>query len=279
MSTRKPKSKRNMRRRRPAIRSSTTIPRSPQLMPRHFITHLKYTDIVHTSLNNPGQSFVALRYRANSLYDPDPLLGGPSYTGFNEFAAFYEYYRVLSVQFTVEFTNLESNTALTAVIIALNLDPGTTPGSVLESWFNNPLCRHHVVSIRGGQDRGRLSRVYSGKFVTGAAGYMLDDTYRAPVNNNPTNVWYVAFGVFSNDTVMSSGMSYTLTMNTKVRFEELKDLVNPSAAARAARLSTAVSSGQSNPPAVHDNGPRPGCLVPRRLGAAKANSPIHYLDE
>jgi len=106
---------------------------------------------------------------------------------------------------------------------------------------------------------------------------LLDDTYRAPVNNNPTNLWYLAFGVFSNDATMTYGMSYTLTMTAKVRFEELKDLVNPSSIARAARLPPAVSSGSSIPPADAGKGPRPGCLVPLRLGAAKANTPMYII--
>jgi len=194
----------------------------PQIMPRSFDTHLTFLDTTHTSINNPGTSFVALRYKANSAYDLDPLIGGTTIAGFAELSALYVYYRVIDVVFDVSMSNLETGTAVSAVILPFNLDPGATPGSVLESWFMNPYARTHILGPRGGMDSGRLISKYSGRRVTGTPAYLFDDNYRALTTGNPVNTWYVALGLFTNSTVFSSGVSITIRIKLRVRFTELR---------------------------------------------------------
>lgn len=84
--TRTEKSSRN-----PVARSATQVAVAPDRM----TVKLRYADQVTLSTTSLG--YASYFMRLNSVYDPDFSSTGHQPTGYDEWAAFYNYYRVLSV--------------------------------------------------------------------------------------------------------------------------------------------------------------------------------------
>lgn len=105
--------KRIIRKRNPRRRRGKTIQdnRSPVvpinnrfaatvLSPDRIMVKLKFAYV----LNISGTSSQVYTFVGNSVYDPDPLVGGTSAEGFNEWLAFYDYHRVHRSAINVEVT-------------------------------------------------------------------------------------------------------------------------------------------------------------------------------
>jgi hypothetical protein len=99
-------------------------------MPRELIYTFIYSDgQTQMQLNNVGQLSVTTNYKINNLYDFDDRFSSGSPSNYNGFALFYHQYRVLSIAYRIEVTNLEDFPVFAVVT------PTTTPGDISASSY------------------------------------------------------------------------------------------------------------------------------------------------
>jgi len=193
-------------------------------LPQSMRVELPWTD--ENLVKSGGAAFVKWRYRMNSVFDPDPIIGGRSAYNFNIWAALYRRYRV--IQFVIEsvVTNNEtfpvivnaapSDADIDAAIVSVStaLSVGELPHAIKPQMLSNV----------GGLDRCTFRTVINLPTYMGNRGSYMDDvTFAAIVNANP------AFPIFYNITVVSgSGANLTtgVTQHTKCYFRTLFTDVN-----------------------------------------------------
>jgi len=91
--------------------SNVTIQRN--IISETTITVLHYTDLTLSRLNAAAAQFALFSLRLNDVYDPDPLFGTGSLSGFNEYCQFYNRYRVLSAKVHWEIVNTTNQDIMT----------------------------------------------------------------------------------------------------------------------------------------------------------------------
>jgi hypothetical protein len=194
----------------------------PHGMPFHttMTAWLKYDDtsIVRT---NVGATFVGWRYRMNSAFDPDPLLGTGALPGFNEYASFYVAYRVVDFAWSITLTNDELF-PMTTYAVPLNQDPGPNPSNGLT------LAANYKGSVRGLSAIGGPNARFSGRVnlanMFGIAGYNYDDDFNAGVAANPSVPLFFLVGAQTPAPLTVSGLVITVRLSFRVIFNRRKNL-------------------------------------------------------
>jgi len=149
-------------------------------------------------------------FRANSLFDPDYTTAGSQPTGFDQYAALYQHYRVLSSTCQMNIVNTSGQ----PVIAWCELSG--TPGSLTAPEL--PLTRgraaYKTLSPTGGNDNCTLTNVYDGVKFFGKSFW--DRDHQAAVGGNPGE------DVFFNTGFAPVSESYsgaTADMNVVIIFE------------------------------------------------------------
>jgi len=91
------------------------------LSPDRIMVKLKFAYVLNVS----GVSAQVYTFVGNSVYDPDPLVGGTSAEGFNEWLAFYDYHRVHRSAINVEVTPDYSGSAPNQSNVRIFVIPST----------------------------------------------------------------------------------------------------------------------------------------------------------
>jgi hypothetical protein len=106
----------------------STIPRSlmgASPFPPYMVRKLTYFEPGFV-LQDPLNPFAIKEWRANDVFDPDPLLGGVSAVGFSELAAIYSLFRVEHVAFRFEVAANESAFAVSFGVSLRDTQPTTS---------------------------------------------------------------------------------------------------------------------------------------------------------
>jgi hypothetical protein len=203
----------------PQGRGNSIIPRGMPF-PTTMSAWLQYDDtsIVRT---NVGATFVGWRYRMNSAFDPDPLLGTGALPGFNEYASFYVAYRVVNFAWTVSLANDELF-PMTTYVVPLNQDPGPNPSNGLT------LAANYKGAIRGLSAIGGPTARFAGSVnlanMFGIAGYNYDDDFNAGIAANPSVPLFLLIGAQSPAVFTLSGLVITVRLSYNVVFNRRKNL-------------------------------------------------------
>lgn len=101
------------------------------VVPATTIVTLRYKDTTLSRLNAGGANFSVFSLRLNDVYDPDPALSSGSITGFAQWAAFYNHYRVRSVTVRWQLGNFTA-APIYAYMLATtnNIVPATVFGAI-----------------------------------------------------------------------------------------------------------------------------------------------------
>jgi len=194
---------------------------SRQPIPDNMIIDLKYQDST-ISRNNAGAVYCSWRYRLNAVYDPDPLVGSGSITGYNEWAAMYQSYRVIGFRYEVTLVNMESFPVVVYLAPTL-FDAGANYSSINQiSEF--PYGRKNMLSMAGGQDRCYLAGDISIARLEGSKSVFTDDYFTSPVTSNPTNVRYLNIG-FEGPTTLVKGLLISVRLIYRTQFYRRQNLV------------------------------------------------------
>jgi hypothetical protein len=199
-----------------AIRESNSI-RIPRLMytPESVVVDLTYPDTVYAK-NNVGSAFLSWRYRMNSIYDPDPLVGSGSVPGYSFWAAGYNSYRVLKLGYSIDIANLEGS-PVDVVVVPSNIDLGANYANTNEL-FGQPHATQHLLSAKNGMDRARLTgKLDLGRFYGSVPQYLGNDAFGSGFGTNPGTILYLNVGAVSSALfTVNNGLDYRLTLTYTV---------------------------------------------------------------
>jgi len=127
----------------------------------------------------------------NSAYDPDYTYTGGSCSAFSQWAALYNYYRVLEFHYEIEIVNLETFPILVALAPVSAVPSISNVYDIAEL----PMSKKGTLSAKGGQDRRifkgtvRLSRFLGSQVV------FYSDGYASTINANPSLLAYFVVGL------------------------------------------------------------------------------------
>lgn len=175
---------------------------------------MKWSGVFTTSSSSP-----IYRYRLNSLWDPDLQAVAPSQPyGFDQLAALYGRYRVISCNYSINFYNATNVTRC----VAVPANQATFPNGVSDA-VSNPRAQWKV-QIPGGSTQTIHGKVYMPSIVgRNKAQYMADDRFQAQTDTSP--VEQVDLNIFTADLADNGvGVTATVTLSYVVEFFDVKTL-------------------------------------------------------
>jgi len=192
--------------------------------PDSVITDLTYPDTVYAK-NNIGSAFLSWRYRMNSIYDPDPLVGSGSVPGYTFWSGAYTYYRVLTLGYSIQIMNLEGS-PVDVVVVPSIADLGANYSGTNEL-FGMPYATQSAISTKGGMDRALLKgHIDLGKFTGNTTQYLGNDAYGSSFGTNPGAMNYLNVGGVSSALfTVNNGLDYRVTLTYTVLFTGRKNQI------------------------------------------------------
>jgi len=228
MKTRNNKTKRNRKQRN--NRPTSGIDRfvaagRTDVVPYSSTKWLNYVDSTLVR-NNAGSNYLVFYMRLNSAYDPDPLLLSGSLSGFSEWAAFYQYYRVEKVQISWGVVNKEAFPVKVGFLATAAPVPISGQLAAINTLENGEAQGPATVSQAGGQDRAMLIRTYDlAKIWGNTAQYRADDNWGAVTNTNPGFLVQGAFVAYASNNFVN-GLDSDLRLRFQVKFYARKQLLS-----------------------------------------------------
>jgi hypothetical protein len=173
------------------------IPRSLRIVPDRFYTKLSFIGSGSATITSPAVH-TSFRYVPSSAYDVDPGLGSAAMPGYADLAALYGAYRVTVSQMEIEFSSTNNAYAVTAVLLPLNVDPGSAPTfTTVASWPGNPRSNYKLLPLLGGPTTIMKMKV-STEEMFGTKAVYFDPNWAAATNTTPNDNWYWAVGLISD---------------------------------------------------------------------------------
>jgi hypothetical protein len=195
------------------LRTQRDVIRIPlnRFITESVIVDLTYPDTVYTR-SNAGFTYLSWRYRVNSIYDPDPLVGTGPVPGFSFWQNAFKLYRVLKIGYSIDLSNLES-APVDVIAVPTNNDIGANFVAINEM-FGNPFASQALLSSAGGMDRARLKGSLDlGEFWGSVPQYLGDPGFASATTTNPANLLFLNIGgsSASNFTALK-GLDYRVTL-------------------------------------------------------------------
>jgi hypothetical protein len=183
------------------IYGDTKIIRGPT--PDSVLVDLYFQDTTFTR-NNAGSTICSWRYRINSAFDPDPLLGSGSLSGFVEWSLMYTHYRVVEFGYDVQISNQESFPMI--VLCAPSLpDVGANYPSV-DQLSEFPYGRKNIISAKTGNDRCRFKGKVDIARLEGTKEAIYDSTFASQVTTNPAQLRFFNVGFSGGTNILVNGV-------------------------------------------------------------------------
>lgn len=170
---------------------TTTVNPMKGPWPTRTITHCTYADQFDITL--VADVLNTYTFNANGLFDPDQTGAGHQPLGFDQLAAQYAKYRVLSVAYHVTFGYTTANGTTVLCNVAMvngSTVPSRYPMSEATHCKQAVCGSFHPVVISGTFDLTKLN--------TDREKYRIDDRYAAAITANPAEVMYLHVSAFSN---------------------------------------------------------------------------------
>lgn len=167
--------------------SHITTRRNGYLLPDRQMVKLAYTYMQVDSTDVAG--LYARTFSGNSLFDPDPSVGGAQPTGFDQYAAFYRFYHVAGCKIRLEFINTDSSSVIQCGVV-----PGTNQLAAGDLTVMYPLEWPYSVERTLGPLTSSFSRCMLNRYMSTKKiyGYKTSNNgnYISAVSASPTNQWY-----------------------------------------------------------------------------------------
>jgi hypothetical protein len=195
------------------------------MMPDSVLVDLVYPDTTLTHTNN-AFTYLSWRYRANSVYDPDPTIGSGSVPGYSFWATGYNSYRVISLGYSIDLSNLETS-PVDVVACPSVADLGANY-TAMNELFGNPYASQALLSAKGGMDRARLTGAIDlGQFWGNSGQYLNDDGFGGSVGGNPSvSLFLNVGGVSAAAFTTGNGLDYRITLTYTTLWYGRKILVS-----------------------------------------------------
>lgn len=216
------KQRKNTRRTRPNKRNQNRgteiLEVRGNVVPDTLRTHLMFKDQELSRFNAAGAQFSVFYLRLNNLFDPDPLLGTGSVSGFTELCALYTKYRVLSCEIDWEVGNFGAAPIFLYYYPSVTL---TIPASVIgaisqaETPYATPV--HLVAPVNSAPNIVRFPKrnVVLSRLFGNPIEYYANEDYVGTATSSPagpTTSLYLIFVAYSSVT-----WAYNLNSNIRLR--------------------------------------------------------------
>lgn len=222
MSTRKKTTRKQKKHKRSALLESLlpttrSVPRSVHVrLPASYDITIVYT--VKFTVATAAQ-FLTKLFNSNSAADPG-ITGSPGYVPlYSEFSAMYAYSRVLGFEYRIDCSNRN-----TFPVDVFEINSSGTPGTGQQIIIaGNPYGRKSRLSgATGGKDSIALHSGYITICdIVGERAPLTDDTFRAAVNANPTDLTWLGVGFESvGGSNITSGIDCSISLALVVRFSD-----------------------------------------------------------
>jgi len=198
-----------------------------QVTPTRIERSLYYIDenLVRT---NAGSQYLVYDLKVNDLFDPDPLILSGSVSGFSEYMAFYDLYRVLKVKLDLEISNNEDFSILWGVVFSTAALAGIAGSKIIAlSYLENGLTSGaKILAAKGGSDRGKFTaELPVWKILGNKKEYMADISYTGFGSASPGSILYMSLIVVSaTNTNLTNGVSTFLKLGMHSEFFSRKPL-------------------------------------------------------
>jgi len=165
----------------------------------------KHSGVTHHTGITSDETDVTLRFRSvdavtgagplyvksfapNAAYDVDPALGSTETYGFDEYAALYSYYRVISYSYVLRFScNTLTSDPVTVYILNTNTQPS---GTRFDLFSTNPYCQTKVLTAYGNSNTITFRGRHAVSQIVGSLAPETEDNYRALTSASPADlVW------------------------------------------------------------------------------------------
>lgn len=188
-----------------------------------------FSSAISRNVAAPDQMDVPLRFRSefallgvglgvrsftpNAAFDVDPLLGSTETYGFDEYAALYSYYRVISYSYDIRVTNCNTTTPSPIYVLNTNTDPSLA-GTRFDLYSTNPHCKTDLLAPHPG---ARSSRTFKGRHqvstILGAAVVEYEDNYRSLTTAVPADLVWLTIAA---ETIAVSGGTSSVNLGVIV---------------------------------------------------------------
>lgn len=169
--------------------ASTVVMKNPTGMADRTLLKMKYVERVSLADGVGGVGAIQV-YRANSVYDPDYTGTGAQPLSLDQWANFYNYYKVLGCKIDVKAFPLTSTVANANCILAIVPTPTimtVTTDTITASQM--PYAKTFFVGPANGGVIGHASQYMSTKKIFGKKD-VDDEEYKALLSASPQNAWY-----------------------------------------------------------------------------------------
>lgn len=189
--------------------------------PKNKIIKLRYATIV--GLNAATGAAAGHSFRANSIYDPDNTGIGHQPLGHDQWALFYNHYRVLGAKITINFASSGAGHSMVAGCFLDDDASGPTP-------FDNEGIiekggKYRVMDDAGGPGNRTIVCKYSAKKFHNASNVKDRDDLKAAFGSNPSEMAYFVLWAQALNTAVDPGVVYcNVKIDYIVSLEEAKDL-------------------------------------------------------
>jgi hypothetical protein len=194
---------------------------------------------------NALASFFVREFQINSLFDPDPLIGGGSVSGYSDLVNLYNRNIVTHVRLSVDMVNIEPGTVVGAYLIFRDVQPSTVILSQLDAISSAevaPATRVKMMGTVSGQPRCRLrARIPLATIIGRPLEYLTDISYAASANSNPPQLLWAAIVLFTYTplTLLVNGVAVAATLDFRTNWysgQKALDYTNPRLQARQRHL-------------------------------------------
>lgn len=209
--------KRMMRRRGKKTTVSSLLASS--VRPNRLLVKLPYSDFYSKIFTSTGPQGQTQAWNLNSIFDPDRTGVGHQPLGYDQWATFYNRYRVFKVAYNISCTNLGADQSIYGGITATN---GVFGNFTSMAPFEQPHTKKFHIGGRNGKDTITLKGVVNLPYITGRplVSYKSDDTYQSVFGASPAEI--MALNLMLLSTNPSAGGSVQVTCRL-VYFVELYD--------------------------------------------------------
>lgn len=205
--------RRRQRRNNNGYGRSNRVPRTTirEIVPDSVMVQLPYTDSYQRT---PGTPTDVLAFRLNSLYDPDVTFTGHQPYGFDQWATFYQKYRVWKVDIECWVNSSGGGNQGVHIAEAPYLSSGNL-ASAFTAAAENSYARIHSTTQSTPQAHWKRSINLPGLLGQDIATFKGDDSNEALVGADPAQ--NVRYGIFLEDIIsnVAYGIVYRLVFHAE----------------------------------------------------------------
>jgi len=179
--------------------TSMTIPNSIGIIADKLRVHLTFNKSTGVSLATLPYGVIS--FRPTAAYDVDPTLGSTVTPGFQEWAAFYGSYRVLSSRIVIRATNPSNAVPVSVCIVPTNVFAGSSPSANYTNALKEQAYNKWKMIGLVGSPPITLSNQMTSEKIFGTKAVIFDDNFSALTNAIPANNWFWTIGLTAPSTV------------------------------------------------------------------------------